>query len=93
MEIARQENPDLITLDVLMPEASGSRFYKEARNDEALAAIPIIVITAVTGLGGDKFAYEKFLSGRRLVPPPDAFFPKPIEPEPLLETIAGLLGD
>jgi CheY-like chemotaxis protein len=92
IEAVRREKPDLVTLDISMPEASGSRFYKEVRQDEELAAIPIVIVTAVTGYGGDKYGYEKFLSGRRLVPPPDGFFPKPIEPEPFLEAIAELLG-
>jgi CheY-like chemotaxis protein len=93
IEVARQEKPDLVTLDVSMPEASGTRFYKEAREDADLSGIPIIIVTAVTGYGGDKYGYEKFLSGRRLVPAPDGFFPKPIEPEPFLEAIARLLGE
>ncbi|MFC1529364.1 response regulator [Gemmatimonadota bacterium] len=91
IEVARKERPDLVTLDVSMPEASGTRFYKDIRNDAELASVPVIIVTAVTGYGGDKYGYEKFLSGRRLVPPPDGFFPKPIEPELLLEAIAELL--
>ncbi len=92
MEMARQEKPDLVTLDVSMPEASGTRFYKEIRQDPDLAEIPVVIVTAVTGYGGDPYGYEKFLSGRRLVPPPDGFFPKPIEPEPFLAAIGELLS-
>ncbi len=93
IEVAKREKPDLVTLDVSMPEASGTRFYKDFRSDAELASIPVIIVTAVTGYGGDKYGYEKFLSGRRLVPPPDGFFPKPIEPEPFLKAIAELLAD
>ena len=64
MESARREKPDLVTLDVTMPEASGTRFYKEIRTDPALASIPIIIVTAVTGYGGDSYAYKKFISGQ-----------------------------
>lgn len=91
MEIAHQEKPDLVTLDVSMPEASGTRFYREIRQDPELAETPVVIVTAVTGFAGDPYGYEKFLSGRNLVPPPDGFFPKPIEPEPFLEAISGLL--
>ncbi len=91
IEVARQERPDLVTLDVSMPEASGTRFYRDIRSDSDLASIPVVIVTAVTGYGGDKYGYEKFLSGRRLVPPPDGFFPKPIDPEPFLKTITELL--
>jgi len=91
IEVTRQERPDLVTLDVSMPEASGTRFYRDIRSDADLASIPVVIVTAVTGYGGDKYGYEKFLSGRQLVPPPDGIFPKPIEPEPFLKVIAELL--
>ena len=91
MEIARREKPDLVTLDVLMPEASGTRFYKEFKQDPELSKIPVVIVTAVTGLGGDPYAYEKFLTGRRIVPAPDGFFPKPIEPQEFLAAIDELM--
>jgi CheY-like chemotaxis protein len=92
LELVRRERPDLITLDVSMPEASGTRFYRELRGDPVLAGIPVVIVTAVTGYGGDPYGYEKFLSGRKIVPPPDGFFPKPIEPEQLLAAVAELLA-
>jgi CheY-like chemotaxis protein len=92
MEMARQEKPDLVTLDVSMPEASGTRFYREIKQDPDLAKTPVVIVTAVTGYAGDPYGYEKFLSGRNLVPAPDGFFPKPIEPEPFLAKIRKLLN-
>lgn len=92
MEMARRERPDLVTLDISMPEASGTRFYKEFKTDSELAAIPVVIVTAVTGYGGDPYAYKKFISGRHLVPPPEGFFPKPIDREEFLETVEGLLA-
>lgn len=90
MQIARRELPDLVTLDVSMPEASGTRFYKEFKQDPVLAEIPVVIVTAVVGYGGDPYGYEKFLSGRNIVPPPDGFFPKPIDPEEFLAEIGEL---
>ncbi len=92
MEAVKRERPDLVTLDITMPEASGTRFYKELRTDPDLSTIPVIIVTAVTGLGGDKYAYEKFISNRRLVPAPEAFFPKPIDREAFVEAVKGLLA-
>ena len=92
LEVVKREKPALVTLDITMPEASGTRFYKEMRTDPELAGIPVIIVTAVTGLGGDKYAYEKFISNRRLVPAPEGFFPKPIDREEFLEAIDELLG-
>ncbi len=92
LDLVRRERPDLVTLDVSMPEASGTRFYREIRGDAGLAGIPVVIITAVTGYGGDPYGYEKFIRSRKMVPPPDGFFPKPIEPEKLLQAIADLLA-
>jgi CheY-like chemotaxis protein len=92
MEAVRRDPPDLVTLDITMPEASGTRFYKEMRTDPELAKIPIIIVTAVTGLGGDQYAYEKFISHRSLVPAPEAFFPKPIDREDFVKAVKGLLA-
>lgn len=92
LELAREEKPDLVTLDVSMPKASGTRFYKEVKTDPALASIPVIVVTAVTGYGGDPRGYEKFLSRRSLVPPPEGFFPKPIDRGAFLEAVGKLLA-
>jgi len=50
MEKVRADPPDLITLDITMPEKSGVKFYREIREDPELRRIPIIVVTGVTGL-------------------------------------------
>ncbi len=92
MEAVKQNRPDLVTLDITMPEASGTRFYKEIRTDPELAGIPVIIVTAVTGLGGDKHAYEKFISNRSLVPAPEAYFPKPIDREAFVKAVNALLS-
>ena len=92
IELVREEKPDLVTLDISMPEASGTRFYKEVRKDPVLGSVPIIIVTAVTGYAGDKYGYEKFLSQSSLVPPPDGFFPKPIERDSLLARVKELLA-
>ena len=91
MEAVRREKPDLVTLDITMPEASGTRFYKEIKTDPDLASIPVVIVTAVTGFDGDPYAYEKFLKGRRLVSPPEGFFPKPIDKAEFLNAVQKLL--
>jgi CheY-like chemotaxis protein len=91
LEAVKANPPDLVTLDITMPEASGTRFYKEVRTDPELSQIPVIIVTAVTGLGGDKHAYEKFISNRKLVPAPEAYFPKPIDREAFVKAVNALL--
>ncbi len=92
MEAVRREKPDLVTLDIAMPEASGVRFYKEIKTDPETAAIPVVIITGVTGHTGDPYAYKRLFSGRKTVPPPEGFLPKSVEKEEFLETVRKLLG-
>ena len=40
--------PDLITLDISMPEKSGIRFYREMKADERWKTIPVIIVTGVS---------------------------------------------
>lgn len=92
LEKVRNDPPDLVTLDISMPESSGTRFYKEVRTDPELKAIPVFIVTAVTGLGGDETAYERFISSRRLVPPPEGFFHKPIDREAFVAAVREVLA-
>lgn len=43
---AKQENPDLIILDLMLPKMTGERVCKEIRKDENIAHTPIIMLTA-----------------------------------------------
>ena len=92
MEKVKSNPPDLITLDITMPAKSGVKFYNEIREDPEYHKIPIIVVTGVSGLGGDPKEFHKYLSTRKNTPPPDGFIPKPVDQEILLETVKKILG-
>lgn len=47
LELARKETPDLIILDILLPEKSGDEVAVELGQDPATAGIPIIFLTGV----------------------------------------------
>ncbi len=81
----RSERPDLILLDITMPEKSGVRYYRDVRDDPDLAKIPVVMVTGVMK------EFEKFIKTRRQVPPPDGYINKPIDEKKLLDTIAELL--
>ena len=78
--------PDLITLDISMPEKSGVKFYREIKEDERWKKIPVII---VTGVSGD---FQKFISTRHQVPPPEGFISKPIDREEILGMVKRLTG-
>ena len=72
LELARRESPDLIILDIMLPEMDGLEVCRQLRRDSGTAATPIIMLTAkgdeidkVVGLevGADDYVTKPF--GRR----------------------------
>ena len=80
-----EDVPDLVTLDISMPEKSGIRFYRDLKTDNRLKRIPIVI---VTGVSED---FKKFISSRHQVPAPEGFISKPIDQEEILKTISRLI--
>ncbi|OIO33845.1 MAG: DNA-binding response regulator [Candidatus Omnitrophica bacterium CG1_02_40_15] len=75
LDIARKENPDLILLDLMLPEMDGLEVCKAVKNDTKTAHIPIIILTAkaqeadkIVGLelGADDYMTKPF-SPRELI--------------------------
>ena len=91
MEKVKTQNPCLVCLDITMPEESGIQFYRDLKEDPVLRAIPVVIVTAVTGYGGDPDGLRKFLSTRRHVPPPEGYFSKPIDKSEFIAKIKQLL--
>ncbi|MCX6543346.1 MAG: response regulator [Acidobacteria bacterium] len=85
IDLVKKHRPDLITLDITMPETSGVRCYRDLRETEAWHTIPVIIITGVS----DDF--RTFISSRRHVPPPDGYLSKPVDTGELLALVAKLL--
>ena len=92
MAKAKEIKPDLICLDITMPEQSGIRFYRNLKDEADLAHTPVVVVTAVTGKGGDPKPFEEFLSTRKVIPPPEGFFSKPIDREAFLAEVKRILS-
>lgn len=46
LDTLRELKPDLILLDLMMPDLSGWRVYRWMRNDDALRDVPVIIVTA-----------------------------------------------
>ena len=53
MRLARAHRPDLILLDIQLPEISGLEVTKWLKADEALAPIPVIAVTALAMKGDE----------------------------------------
>ncbi len=57
-ERVMSDRPDLIILDVMMPEIDGISLCRILKNDDETAAIPIIMLTARTTMGDVEQAFE-----------------------------------
>lgn len=78
IETAKKEIPDLITLDLEMPEEWGPRFYRKLSQEKALKNIPVIVIS---GLSGSSHAIAKAV----------ACLQKPFDRDELLKIVKEIL--
>ena len=83
LEIARKQHPDLILMDIQLPEVSGLEVTKWLKEDDDLRKIPVVAVTAFA-MKGDE---EKIREGGC-----EAYISKPISIPTFLETIKRFLG-
>ena len=83
VDIARRHRPDLILMDIQLPEVSGLEVTQWLKDDDELKHIPVIAITAFA-MKGDE---EKILRGGC-----EAYLSKPISVAKFFETIDHFLG-
>ncbi len=92
----KAELPDLILLDLMMPEKSGIAMLNELKLDDQLKKIPVIMVTGVSGETGidlESFFRKKSLGdGEDAVPGPEGFLEKPVDPQHLLALIEEVLS-
>jgi len=84
LDIARAHHPDLILMDIQLPEVSGLVVTKWLKDDDELAHIPVIAVTAFA-MKGDE---ERIRQGGC-----EAYLSKPISVGKFIETIRHFLGN
>lgn len=82
LKLARTAAPDLVVLDLVLPELDGFAVCESLRRDQATASTPLIVLT---GLSSEFARLASFESGA------DEYVTKPISPELLVSRIKHLL--
>jgi CheY-like chemotaxis protein len=92
MDIVRREKPDLVTLDISMPEGSGTVFYKQLKSDPDLTSIPVVIVTAITVQDGDPYGFKDVMCDRQQVPAPEGYHPKPIDKDEFVKIIHRILS-
>lgn len=83
LEMAQQQKPDLILLDVMMPKMNGFEACEKLKSNPKTAPIPIIMLTA----RGEKENREKGLAAGAT-----AYLFKPFSPQKLAEKVAEILS-
>ncbi|MTH97710.1 response regulator [Roseibium sp. RKSG952] len=84
LDLARGHHPDLILMDIQLPEVSGLEVTRWIKEDEDLRTIPVIAVTAFA-MKGDE---ERIRQGGC-----EAYISKPISVAKFLETVRTYLGD
>lgn len=99
LELAKKEKPDMILLDLIMPEKSGMLMFQELKKDPELGKIPVIVVSGASeALGVDlrnfmikqpRRGKEKVVetTGQTQFTEPDAYVEKPVDPNELIKVI------
>ncbi len=82
-KLAVESKPDLVILDVMMPGQGGVETCRALKDDQRTAAIPVILLTALTGRDDRKAGTA---AGA------DAYITKPFSPQKVIETVLDLLG-
>ncbi len=88
LQKARNEKPDLIVLDVMMPDKDGYAVCKDLKADPELRKIPVLLLTAVMS----KIATTRYTQQMGLETEADDYIDKPVEPEVLVKRIETLLS-
>ena len=83
IELVRQEKPDLVLLDLMMPDMDGWEVYQQMKADEATRDIPVIVVTAKAQ------SIDKVLGLH--IAKVDDYIAKPFSPQELLTSVEEVL--
>jgi two-component system, cell cycle response regulator DivK len=84
LALAREHRPDLILMDIQLPEVSGLEVTKWLKEDDQLRKIPVVAVTAFA-MKGDE---ERIREGGC-----EAYISKPISVSTFLDTIRQFIGE
>jgi CheY-like chemotaxis protein len=91
LEMIREDPPDFISLDLIMPRKSGHKLLYELRKDKNLSRIPTLIVTAHAR---DEMGQEdlKDILDNRVMSGPGTYLEKPIDPSNYVRSIQRALG-
>jgi two-component system alkaline phosphatase synthesis response regulator PhoP len=80
------EQPNLIILDIMMPEVDGYEVCAKLKSDPQYGHIPILLLTAV----GEAMPTTKYTKEMGMKMEADDYIPKPVEPNELIKRVENL---
>lgn len=92
LQKAREVGPDMVIMDVMMPQAGGVILFQEIKKDERLKTLPVIMLSGVSEKAFSHHLKMLHIRVDASLPPPDAYMEKPLNPEALVATIERLLA-
>ena len=87
-----EEKPDLVCLDLLMPEKTGIKMYRDLKKDENLKDVPVIMVTGFSTPVLGFMDFKKFIH-ERSIPAPEGYIEKPINKEEFLKAVKEVVGE
>ncbi len=87
----KAERPDLVSLDLLMPNKTGIKMFREMRKDEETKDIPVVMVTGFAKDDVPSMDFKEWIQ-KRSIKPPEGYIEKPVDKELLLKTIEKALG-
>lgn len=90
---AKESPPDLIILDVMMPEEGGVSMYRQLKADDELKDIPVIMLSGVDSKSFLHSLRTMNIGLQEPLPDPEAYVEKPPKAEDLLKIIQELIKD
>lgn len=82
LELIKAEHPDLVLLDIMMPDIDGFEVMRRIKEDPATSSIPVIFISSLTG-------FEHLARGMKAGA--KGYIEKPFTPEQLIESVESCL--
>ncbi len=79
---AREFQPDLVIMDIQLPNVSGLDLITQLKDDATLSAIPVLAVTAYAGKGDEERIRDAGAEG---------YLAKPVSIGPFMQAVKGLL--
>ncbi len=91
LEKVQTEPPDLISLDLLMPNKTGIKMFRELRTSDKTKDIPVVMVTGFGAGDVPQMDFKKWIQERSLKGP-EAYIEKPVDKQIFLDAVKSAIG-